>query len=189
MRAKGLFAALLMLVMGLAAACSQQTTDARETQRSEGSSSTIDDAGITVKVKSSFLSNPGVGGLSIDVDTDKGVVTLNGMVDTSAERSLAENLAREVQGVREVVNSLQVRGASPGGSGNTDFTDAAITAAVKTALAFKKDVKAHNINVETRDGVVTLIGTVDSEAEKELAERTTLDTAGVRSVNNRLNVR
>ena len=49
-----------------------------------------------------------VGGLSIDVDTFKGVVTLSGRVKSQAEKDQAITLARRVEGVTEVKDALQV---------------------------------------------------------------------------------
>ena len=48
---------------------------------------TIDDATITTRVKTSLLNDPAVAGLSIDVDTFKGVVTLSGRVSPTSRRN------------------------------------------------------------------------------------------------------
>jgi osmotically-inducible protein OsmY len=69
---------------------------------------TIDDTTITTRVKTAMLNDPTVGGLSIDVDTFKGVVTLSGRVKTDAEKQQAIALARKISGVAEVKDSLQV---------------------------------------------------------------------------------
>ena len=69
---------------------------------------TIDDTTITTRVKTAMLNDPAVGGLSIDVDTYKGVVTLSGRVKTPAERDQAMALARKTEGVTEVKDALQV---------------------------------------------------------------------------------
>lgn len=69
---------------------------------------TIDDATITTRVKTSLLNDPDVGGLRIDVDTFKGVVTLSGRVKSSAEETRALALARKISGVTEVKSALQV---------------------------------------------------------------------------------
>ena len=69
---------------------------------------TIDDTTITTRVKTAMLNDPAVGGLSIDVDTYKGVVTLSGRVKTPAERDQALALARKTDGVTEVKDALQV---------------------------------------------------------------------------------
>ena len=70
---------------------------------------TIDDATITTRVKTSLLNDPEVGGLRIDVDTFKGVVTLSGRVKTREEETKAVALARKISGVAEVKSTLQVQ--------------------------------------------------------------------------------
>lgn len=69
---------------------------------------TIDDATITAKVKTALLNDPQVGGLKIDVDTTKGVVTMSGIVKTPAEAERAVQLARQQGGVKDVKSTLQV---------------------------------------------------------------------------------
>ena len=69
---------------------------------------TIDDTTITTRVKTSMLNDPAVGGMRIDVDTNKGVVTLSGRVKSQAEHDQALALARQVDGVTEVKDALQV---------------------------------------------------------------------------------
>jgi hyperosmotically inducible protein len=69
---------------------------------------TIDDATITAQVKTKLLNDPDVGGLRIDVDTSKGLVTLSGVVKTRAEAEKAVQLARSVNGVRDVRSTLQI---------------------------------------------------------------------------------
>jgi hyperosmotically inducible periplasmic protein len=70
---------------------------------------TIDDATITTRVKTSLLNDPEVGGLRIDVDTFKGVVTLSGRVKTKDEEAKAIALARKINGVSDVKSTLQVQ--------------------------------------------------------------------------------
>ena len=69
---------------------------------------TIDDTSITTRVKTAMLNDPAVGGLRIDVDTFKGVVTLSGRVKSQGERDQAITLARGIGGVVEVKDALQV---------------------------------------------------------------------------------
>lgn len=70
---------------------------------------TIDDATITTRVKTALLNDPSVGGLRIDVDTFKGVVTLSGRVKTKEEETKAIALARKISGVSDVKSTLQVQ--------------------------------------------------------------------------------
>lgn len=69
---------------------------------------TIDDTTITTRVKTAMLNDPAVGGLRIDVDTFKGVVTLSGRVKSQAEKDQAIALARKIDGVADVKDALQV---------------------------------------------------------------------------------
>lgn len=76
---------------------------------------TIDDATITTRVKTALLNDPDVGGLRIDVDTFKGVVTLSGAVKSAAERDKAIAIAKRIGGVTDVKSTLQIQPApTPG---------------------------------------------------------------------------
>jgi hyperosmotically inducible protein len=67
------------------------------------------DSWITTKVKSDLAVEKDVSATQIHVDTYEGVVTLSGSVDTQAESRKAEQVAREIKGVKSVVNNLQVK--------------------------------------------------------------------------------
>ncbi len=66
------------------------------------------DAAVTMKIQAAYASDDVVKGRNIDVDTDNGVVTLKGSVDSLHERDAAEQIARETAGVKRVVNTLVV---------------------------------------------------------------------------------
>ena len=68
----------------------------------------LDDATITVKIKSKLAADPEVNALGIDVDTRDGVVTLTGRTASEAARQEAEKLARGTEGVRDVRNYLEI---------------------------------------------------------------------------------
>ena len=67
-------------------------------------------------------------------------------------------------------------------------SDTAITAKVKSALLADEKVKGMKIDVETKEGTVTLTGSATSPAEKEQAERLASSVEGVRNVVNRISV-
>jgi hyperosmotically inducible periplasmic protein len=69
----------------------------------------VDDAAITAGVKTRLLDDPGVGGLSITVETMDGEVMLSGFATTAKEKNDAERIARRVDGVRTVKNGIVVR--------------------------------------------------------------------------------
>lgn len=68
----------------------------------------LDDAGTTAKVKTKFAADEAVSALNINVDTQDGVVTLNGNVADQAAKDKAEELARATEGVSQVVNNLTI---------------------------------------------------------------------------------
>jgi hyperosmotically inducible protein len=68
----------------------------------------LDDGTITASVKTKLLADKYAPGWSIDVDTSRGVVTLNGRVKSYVARAQAEKLARETRGVVDVINKLDV---------------------------------------------------------------------------------
>ena len=90
------FALALALTVPLTAACGKTVGE------------TIDDTTTTTRVKTALLNDPAVGGLRIDVDTFKGVVTLSGRVKSQTEKDQAIALARRTDGVSEVKDALQV---------------------------------------------------------------------------------
>jgi hyperosmotically inducible protein len=67
--------------------------------------------------------------------------------------------------------------------------DSAITAKVKTALIEDKRTKAHEIEVKTNDGVVSLGGFVDTASEKAAAGDVAMGVKGVTKVDNGLSVK
>jgi hyperosmotically inducible protein len=79
--------------------------------RAEGRNEPVTgDAGITSAVKAKLLADTTVSGLRIDVDTENGVVTLTGNVQSKAEADRAVMLARNTDGVTRVVSNLKVAG-------------------------------------------------------------------------------
>jgi len=90
--------------------------------------------------------------------------------------------------VTAVRNNLTVRTDSgPSGSERTD--DAAITSKVKSALAGDPRTKAHQINIETREGAVQLSGFVDTSEAKSTAEDLARAVDNVKSVDNEIDVK
>ena len=96
--------------------CGRDNPDAQKIakqteQHVERAVAALDDATITAKVKTTLIADNSLSGLSIDVDTSQNVVTLRGMVASDELRRHAEELARKVEGVKEVKNELTVKAA------------------------------------------------------------------------------
>ena len=94
---------IMMFLLGMLSGCQALT--------GETLGQNIDDTTLTASVKTQ-LAKDKLGNLTrVDVDTYNGVVTLNGIVSTSQEKSRAEEIARNINGVKRVVNNLQVQTA------------------------------------------------------------------------------
>ncbi|MDD5525423.1 MAG: BON domain-containing protein [Smithella sp.] len=118
----------------------------------------------------------------IKVQSEDGVVTLTGTVSEESHKSLAQETVADLPGVKSVDNKLEVKGESP-----APMSDAWITAKVKTIFLFHKNVSAMT-EVSTKDGIVTLRGKANNEAQKDLTTEYAKDVEGVKGVNNEMTV-
>jgi hyperosmotically inducible periplasmic protein len=69
----------------------------------------VDDSTITASVKAKLVGDKTANLTRIDVDTTNQVVTLNGIVESADQKTKAEQLARQVSGVKGVKNNLQIQ--------------------------------------------------------------------------------
>lgn len=157
----------------------------------------VKDANVTAKVKSQLLWNSKTEGLNIDVDTEKGIVTLSGNVASREEAKMASKLAADTEGVRKVKNNLKV-GSTPSdttvaSSNTTESTsgnvkDGWVTTRVKAALLYDNRVDGTDIHVDTAQGIVTLTGAVNNKNERDIAKQITRSIGGVKSVVDKIDV-
>jgi hyperosmotically inducible protein len=85
----------------------KKTADATKSGAKK-TASVLTDAEITTAVKTKLLADPKVGGLAINVDTSKHVVTLTGTVHSAEEKAEALRLAKTTMGVHNVVSKLTI---------------------------------------------------------------------------------
>jgi osmotically-inducible protein OsmY len=131
----------------------------------------------------------------LDIEVRDGKATLGGEVEASVERDLAEQIALGIAGIEQVDNRIEVvhdrdvrHEAGEGRAFGQRVSDATTTATVKSKLLWNRNTDGLDINVSTDDGVVTLVGNVDSDASRQLAERLAANTEGVEQVRNQLTV-
>ncbi|MFA6543181.1 MAG: BON domain-containing protein [Limisphaerales bacterium] len=118
---------------------------------------------------------------SIKTESKNGVVTLTGTVAAESHKSLAENTVAGLPGVKSVDNHLKIKGESP-----AENSDTWICMKVKTALLFHRNVSAGETDVYVKDGIVTLRGTANSLAQRDLTSEYARDVEGVKSVKNEM---
>ncbi len=149
-------------------------------------------AWITTKIQAQYFLDPEVKPWNVDVTTaSNGVVTLEGEVDTAADRTEAVRIARETEGVTRVEDRLRVKGEPSAGAGDAagvQRPDVWLTAKIQSKYFLDDLVKLRNIDVAAQNGVVTLSGAVASDAERRQAVALARTTEGVREIADRLKV-
>jgi hyperosmotically inducible protein len=176
---------ILTMIVAAVAVVSMAACSATRTTRSTGE--TVDDATVTAKVKTALARDPATSAYRIEVESYRGEVQLNGFVESADMKSSATRVAKSVSGVKSVSNNLQVQKGERSAGEVVD--DGVITAKVKAALISDPTVAAHEVNVQTREGVVQLAGFVDSSTQKSAASEVTRKVAGVKQVDNQLEVK
>lgn len=116
----------------------------------------------------------------VKVKAKDGIVTLTGSVPDPDHRALAENTVRNLPGVVQVENRIEVVPPAP------EHSDAWIATKIRTKLLLKGNVSAVNTTVGVKEGIVTLTGNAESLAQKELTTAYAKEVEGVKSVNNLL---
>lgn len=77
-------------------------------QSADRAGQAVKDAASTTSIKTKYLADDTLKGLDISVDTEQGVVTLTGSVQSDAAKNLAEQIAKDADGVTSVNNQLTV---------------------------------------------------------------------------------
>ena len=79
-----------------------------QTMTGKSAGANVDDATLTARVKTKLVSEKATNFTRIDVDTNNGIVYLNGTVQNAQQKTKAEDLARSTDGVKKVINNLQI---------------------------------------------------------------------------------
>jgi hyperosmotically inducible periplasmic protein len=148
----------------------------------------IDDKSIDSRVKDALDGNSEYKFDGVNVTTFKGNVQLNGFVDTYAQKSTASNIAKQVQGVRNVENNITVKSSSENTTG-VIVDDKSLIADVDRALNNSPDYKFEEVNVAAYKGTVQLSGFVNTADQKIKAGEITKQVQGVQNVVNNITVK
>ena len=99
---------------------------------------------------------------AVSLSVESGRVLLTGAVERPEDRIEATRLSWQADGVREVINEVQVRN----GASLTDRAqDIVINKRLQGALLFDKDIKSINFSTDTVNGVVYLFGVARDQSE------------------------
>lgn len=141
----------------------------------------VTDEAITQAVSRELRMHEAISAHLIDVSTRDGVVTLSGAVSHLPAKSLAASVAMDIIGVRTVINRLSVH--------PLPHTDDILLNDIRQALAADPATDADNIDVTVDNGIVTLAGTVASDAERRLVTQIVEGVKGIQEINNNLALR
>jgi osmotically-inducible protein OsmY len=156
------------------------------------------------------LFNGNLDSFDINTDVKNGNVVLTGKVENSVDKKLAEELVANIDGVTSVDNKLTIVSdkdmegdmsddmedtvdmsddmEDTVDEGTSELTDAKIATVIKTRLLMDTDISGFDIDVDVENGVVTLTGDVDSDAERDLAVEIAKNASDVKDVESNLRV-
>jgi hyperosmotically inducible protein len=143
----------------------------------------VTDDRIQSSAKDSYVFRTELRNDSININSNDGLVTLTGTVSEDSHRSLAQDTVESMPGVKSVDNQLTINGQQP-----AENSDGWLGMKVKGALFFNRNVSAVNTEVDVADGVVTLKGQADSQAQKDLTGEYAKDIDGVKGVDNQMTI-
>jgi len=173
------------------------------------------DKAISDRVAKRIAEEPGLKADAVNVKVENGVVTLSGMVANDADRARAERLAH-VEGVTKVDNHLKTHDDAKSGVKGTAgsvaektkdgaekvgektkeglsktgevITDAWITSRISSKFVNEDLLHDSNIDVDTKDHVVTLNGTVLTAAGRRRAVAIAKEVEGVHRVVDKMTI-
>ena len=160
------------------------------------------DAWIDGKVETALMLNTELNNFEIDTHVENREVTLSGTVDSDIAKQLAGEITGNVKGVKEVSNDLVVEGGyrdkaqqvgnkmeRAGDKFVQTWYDSTTTAGLNMQFAMNDNLQATRIDVDTKNGVVTLRGEVESDAARDLAVEMAKSYDNVDDVKDQLSVK
>ena len=136
-----------------------------------------DDTAIAEAAANSVMWNTAVPPRSVKIAVHDGWITLTGEVEWRFQRDAAEHDLHRLFGVKGVTNVIRVKPKA---------RTSVVRKKIEEALLRSAEIDAKHIEVETRNGQVTLRGTVRSLSERREAERAAWSAPGVTKVDDRL---
>lgn len=115
----------------------------------------------------------------IVINSKDGAVTLSGDVLDESHKPMAQDTVEALPGVKSVENNIVIK---------NDQSDTWLKMKVQTALVFHSNVNARKTEVSVKNGVVTLKGKANSQAQKELTAEYARDVEGVKGVKNEMTI-
>ncbi len=146
-------------------------------ERSAGTN--LDDNIIAIKIRDKYAQEEFNELLSrISVTVHEGRVMLTGSIKEESYAKKAVELAWQIQGVKEVINEMEVSSRTPKEYAKDTF----IANTVRSKLLFDADVQSVNYKIETNNGVVYILGLAQTQDELNKAIAIARSIKGVKKV-------
>ena len=174
MRITRFFALLAILAAVFTIACSQQKANAPD---------------VSDQIKDSLKAN-NLGDVKVKEDRDKGVITLSGDVKDEQAKAQAEDIAKQNAGGLIVANEIGVR--PEGAEGDAKKVDKNLDKAIEDnyrAALTANNMDNQHVHFDSKNGVITLTGDVDTPAQRAKAEKMAAKIPNVSQVVNELEVK
>lgn len=218
MNTQQLIIAAVLVALVPASACNQADTDENARRAAAGmrdaalrAGDQLADSWLTTKIHAQYFADEDIKARYINVSTHEGIVTLKGRVDSERAREQVVNIARYTDGVTRVEDQLIVgpsatagapetpgpadlgsavatTGTLPADGGVDRIDDASVTSRIQARYFLDPSMKERRIEVDAREGVVTLRGELASDNERAQALLLARTTAGVERVEDALTV-
>ena len=177
---------LPLLAVFLMTACTQDVDQAAKSI-STSAPAIVSDAGIAAQIEAGLVGIDADSALHVAVNVHGGDVSLSGRAKSAAVAQRFVESAKGVKGVKDVSSRIVVDPKLP--SATTQAKDFALEAGVAGALVGQVGINAFSVKPSAHAGVVTLTGTVKSDAIKTTILQTARNAAGVKSVVDRIEVK
>jgi osmotically-inducible protein OsmY len=166
-------AACFLLVAGMLAGCSHDTTKSPDVQS---------------EIRKS-LDQAGYKDISVSQDRDKGVVTLGGHVASDPDKQQAESIAKSLAVGQVVADQIAVE--PPGAESDAKNVNSDVDNGIKSNMdaALIQNHLKHDVNFSVKNGVVTLTGNVNSQIRRNQAEKIASGVPNVQQVVNEVQVK
>ena len=135
------------------------------------------------------LKQAGLNDISVSQDRDKGVVTLKGHVPGVPDKERARSIAQSLAGPEVVADEVAV--ITPGAESDSKTINKDVDEAIRKNLdaALVQNALQHDVHYDVNNAVVTLNGTVNTQALRRSTEQMAADVPNVRQVVNKLDVK
>lgn len=167
-------AAVFVLSIATGMATAQAQDDSARSDRPQPPADKV----VELAVENELLSSEAIDAHRIDAESVEGIVTLAGKVDNLLAKRHASGLAQHVKGVMAVVNQIVV---VPNKREDEDVAQDIIQ-----AWSVEEVTETFELRVDVKRGSASLSGTVDSYAEKALAEEIAAGVIGVVDIENEI---